>query len=222
MQPFTLRMTRAIDAHLDQTIDSNPLFVGAREGMVTPEIVGRYVANVTRLVSYTDVHLERAADVSKARGLHRLAGWFCDKRAEEEGHVEWGEADKQELVDRFRLAVPSRLLPSTRALIGYIRETIDYDPALYLVYILLAEMGAVRVGPVFLGDLEAHCGIPRSAVSILGNHAELDKEHVVDDVDVIDSLLADRANDRESELFSSLQKSMELVDGMHTDIFQLN
>ena len=219
---ITSRMMGDIERYLDATLDTNPLFVGAKEGTVTPEIIGRYVTNVTHLVAQTQRHLNRAAEASAARGLNRLADWFNEKVHEEAGHDQWGEEDKQELSRRFAVTASPRLLASTRALVGYISETIDYDPNLYLIYMLLAESGAVRVGPVFIRDLELRCGIPHSVVSILGNHAELDREHVQEDLAVIEDLLSDDDGIDDTEVFSTLRKSMELIDGMHADVFRLN
>ena len=68
---------------------------------------------------------------------------------------------------------------------------IDDDPALYLAYILFAEQLVVILGPEWLELLEARCGIPRSSMTVIGNHAELDKEHVESALEEIDDLVGD-------------------------------
>lgn len=222
MESTTSRLTKEIDQYLDTTLQNNKLFVGARHGAVTPDIVSRYLTNITHIVSHTEGHLARAAEVARTRGFDRLATWFLEKIEEETGHDQWGVEDHAELVERFTIQSSPQLLATTRALVGYIRETIDYDPRLYLSYILLAETGAVRVGPVFIQDLEDHCEIPPTVMRVLGNHAELDKEHIEDDLQEIDELLSNSGLVNQDEFFSALRRSMVLFEELHTEIFQLH
>ena len=81
--------------------------------------------------------------------------------------------------------------PSTRALLAFLESTIDEDPALYLAYILFAEYLVVLLGPEWLTLLEERCGIPRSSMTVIGNHVELDKEHVEEALAHIDDLVSD-------------------------------
>lgn len=45
------------------------------------------------------------------------------------------------------------------------------------------------LGPDWLDMLERRCGIPRAAMSVVGNHAELDRDHVRAALDEIDELV---------------------------------
>jgi hypothetical protein len=77
------------------------------------------------------------------------------------------------------------------AMIAFIERVIDEDPALYLAYILFAEYLVVLLGPQWLELLESRCGIPRTSMTVIGNHAELDREHVAEAFEVIDALVGD-------------------------------
>lgn len=63
-------------------------------------------------------------------------------------------------------------------LVRHIEKLIDKDPYLYLPYIYFAEYLCVLYGPKMAKALEENCGyLPRS-MTIIENHAELDKDHV--------------------------------------------
>jgi hypothetical protein len=82
-------------------------------------------------------------------------------------------------------------LQSIRDLVTFLATTIDRDPVLYLSYILFAEYLIVLLGPEWLRMLEERCGIPRSSMTVIGNHIELDREHVEEALDQIDALVSD-------------------------------
>jgi len=73
-------------------------------------------------------------------------------------------------------------VPALYELTDLIERYIRLNPNLYLPYILLAEYFIVLVGPRWLSALETKCRLPSRFISIVGNHVELDKSHVDEDL----------------------------------------
>jgi hypothetical protein len=74
-------------------------------------------------------------------------------------------------------------------MIEYHRSIICDDPKLYLAYILFAEYLIVLGAGEWLALLETRCGIPASSLSAVGNHVELDKDHVTQEMAVLNELV---------------------------------
>lgn len=170
---------------------NNPLLTRAAGGGVTASHVARYLANVHQLVVHTPIHLRRAEAAARARGDEGLARHFREKRGEEVGHDAWAERDLARIAPRLSSAPSRDLVPAMAQLLAFIEGCIDEDPAQYLAYILFAEHTMVLLGPQLLDLLERHCGIPRTSLSIVANHVELDGEHVEEALAHIDELVAD-------------------------------
>lgn len=168
---------------------TNALYVGAATGRLTPEIVGFYLFNVRHLVQHTPLHLERARRRALALGRTDLAEHFSQKLVEEHGHDRWADGDLSLFRERFGSDADGSLAPALLTQLRWIEALIDRDPALYLAYILFAEYLIVLMGPSWLSMVEARCGIPRQMLSVIGNHAELDKDHTDEGLDAIDALV---------------------------------
>lgn len=166
----------------------NPLFVNARNGRLTPREVSVYLANILYLIQHTPVHLKLALQKATERESKPLVSFFKTKLKEEEGHDAWAENDLSSLVGAYDVAHPAELSPTMLSLVQYITDTINTDPTLYLAYIVLAEYFTVLIAPGWLSDLSTRCNIPSDMLSVVKNHAELDKDHVIDDLKIIDSL----------------------------------
>lgn len=170
---------------------SNPLFTKAEDGTLTPACMAHYLANVHYLVRHTPIHLERARKRAIDLQDVALAAHFAHKDEEERGHDAWAARDI-ERVSRTSEIVPRREpTQAMRDYVDFIASVIDEDPALYLSYILFAEYLIVLLGPEWLDLLETRCGIPRSSMTVIANHAELDKDHVEEALDEIDALVGD-------------------------------
>ena len=120
-----------------------------------------------------------------------LALHYQRRLGEEEGHEVWAERDIQRVSGATVRQINSQIVPAMDGLLGYLAETIDKDPTLYLSYILFAEYSTVLLGAPWLALLEENCGIPRSSMSVIGNHVELDREHVQHALDCIDELVGE-------------------------------
>ena len=168
--------------------DERRLYRGAAEGALTRESLALYLSNVHALVRHTPLHLSRAHRRAKEAGRETLVAHFAQKLAEEQGHDAWAEAD---LASVAAAGARTDLLPSMRDWLDGLVSIIDEDPDLYLAYILFAEYLTVLVGAEWLELLESRCGIPTSAMTVVANHVELDREHVDDALHCIDALVAD-------------------------------
>lgn len=169
----------------------NPLFVRAENGTMTPELIASYLANVHQLIIHTPIHLLKARAVAQSRGDAELARHFEHKLAEEAGHDAWAATDRDGLAKKTGARASDAVTPTMGLLLGHIEGLIDADPALYLAYILFAEQLTVLMGGEWLALLESRCGIPKGLMSVVGNHSELDKDHVAEALDQIDALVGD-------------------------------
>ena len=168
----------------------SPLYRAAAQGTFTPAAARRYLASVRYLIGQTVPHLRRARDVACARQARELAEHFSQKLAEEDGHERWAEADLAALRERFG-GDPADVSPPMRALVAYLEWTIDRDPRLYLAYILFAEYLIALRADDWLDLLESRCGIPKSTMTVIAHHAELDRHHAREGIDAIDTLVTD-------------------------------
>jgi pyrroloquinoline quinone (PQQ) biosynthesis protein C len=180
-----------IDRYAVRARRENPLYSKASDGTLSPEMVTRYIANVHRMVARSPADLARARDRSKALGLPHLAEYFDQKRGEEVGHDAWSARDLKRMAKQVEADGLHEVLPAIQSLMNFIERIIDEDPTIYLSYVLFAEYLVVVLGPDWVSQLETRCGIPRTSVTVIGNHIELDKEHVEEALDRIDELVGD-------------------------------
>lgn len=171
----------------------NALYVGAAEGRLTPEMASYYLFNVRHLVRHTPVHLARARERALELGDHALADHWAGKQTEERGHDRWADQDLDRLQDGFRVGAISECSPALLGMIRRNEEVVERDPALYLAYALFTEYLVVLLGPTWLALIEQRCGMPASMFSIIGKHAELDREHTAEGLEAIDALVTDPA-----------------------------
>jgi hypothetical protein len=179
-----------IDAYAARMRTGNPLFRLAAEGLFTREMMVCYLSNVHELVRHTPIHLVRAKARARATDQRALAEHYARKLGEEVGHDAWARDD----LTHFEQPAPApspTAGPAMQSWLGFIERIIDEDPTLYLGYILFAEYLIVLLGPEWLALLESRCGISRSAMTVIGNHIELDQGHVDHAMDEIDALVGD-------------------------------
>jgi hypothetical protein len=116
---------------------------------------------------------------------------YEEKRVEELGHEKWADGDIANLTDGVLSPARADVVPAVHELVRFLTETIDEDPPLYLSYILFVEYLTVLLGPEWLLLLEQRCGIPRSSMTVIGNHVEADQGHVEEALDRIDALVGE-------------------------------
>jgi hypothetical protein len=93
---------------------------------------------------------------------------------------------------------------------NYIISIIHEDPRLYLSYMAFVEAFTVMASPSLLSDLEIKNGTPRSQMSSIANHGELDREHVVEDYETIARFAGDA--ELTEPLLEVVRRSASLVD----------
>lgn len=192
----------------------NPLFLKAAAGELGPIHVAGYLADIHQLVRHTPRHLRRARDVAKRRADTKLVTHFERRLTEEDGHDLWAERDLSRLA--HQRPAPADVSEGMRALLLFLERVIDEDPALYLAYILFAEYLTVLVGPAWVELLEARCGIPRAAMSVVTNHADLDRDHVASSLEEIDELVGDPS--KLPRLRSVLDETFMLFDAFCREV----
>ncbi len=181
-------LKREIESYSASLRANNEMFARAAAGTLTRAQVARYIANIHFLVKGTPPCLARARDRAMQRGMADLARHFDRKLHEETGHHLWAEQDLTRLGDEVDADLAERAVPALRDLFAYLTAAIDRDPMLYLYYTVLAEYMTVLVGGDWIEMVEQRCGIPREALSVIGNHVELDREHAVDGLSEVDAL----------------------------------
>jgi hypothetical protein len=167
----------------------NPLFSKAADGTFTPTCMVTYLTNLKHLLAHTGPFLTQARKLALASRDERLASHYEHKMVEEIGHETWADRDIERISTGSLITASATTLPSLHTLLTFLRRTIDEDPALYLSYILFVEYITVLLGPAWLSLLEERCGIPRSSMTVIGNHVEADREHVEEALDQIDLLV---------------------------------
>lgn len=166
----------------------NPLFVLARNGRLTRRMVTAYIANVTYMIRLTIRHLEKARDSAVAAGDERLAAHFAHKILEERGHDKWGDSDLEALGAG---SMGGLIQPAVVELGEYIDEMVVSDATLYLTYLAFTEYVTALLGPELLDLIEQRCGTPRSSMTVVHNHVELDQDHAEEGFGEIDDLVGD-------------------------------
>ncbi|MFW6086438.1 MAG: hypothetical protein ACODAG_04475 [Myxococcota bacterium] len=208
-----------IEAYVQEARATNPLYHRILDGSLEREKVGRYLVNVLHLLRHTPPYLERARQRARERGQRELADYFDQKLDEEVGHDQWAVSDIHHFTTVLNVRCRDVVMPSLASMLAYLGDVIDEDPTLYLAYILFAEYVTVLEGPALLELLEERCGIPQQCMSAIGNHVELDKEHVEEGLDAIDGLVGDPAY--LSPMRRVLRQSIQYFDGFLAEVAEL-
>lgn len=168
-----------VEAYRDYLLTDDPFLSAVSQGKATPLLLKHFIENVRYLVEHTPKHLLRATKLADKQGNPALAEFFRHKLDEEAGHDKWAEDDLKIVEAMSAEPLPDVSIdPKMESLLEHIEATIDSDPTCYLAYILFTEYLAVLVGPELTRGLEEKCGFPKKSLTVIENHAELDKEHV--------------------------------------------
>lgn len=172
-------LTKQIESFFRDLKTHNPFYKSVFSGTVEKEQIVQMLRDLTFLTANTPKHLKAASAEAKRRKDKNLANYFAAKAGDEDGHDKWGENDVKSLTGSSgEEPVDASVSSGMRLLVRGNREMIGQDPFKYFVYILFAEYFTVHGAPEFLKAVKASCGIPEEYMSIIANHAELDKLHV--------------------------------------------
>lgn len=180
-----------VEAYATRMPRTNPLYARAADGTLTARHLTHYLASLHYLLACSPLTLAAACRQATARGDAALAEHFAQKLGEETGHDEWAHDDFVRM--RAQASTAAKLEPcgAMRDLVAFIDDLVARDPRHYLAYALFAEYLIVLLGPDWLDLLERRCGIPRSAMTAIDRHAELDRDHAEEALDLIDSFVPD-------------------------------
>ena len=170
------------------------MFHMAQSGTLDSAMVTRYIANVTYMISASPQATCAALAIARAASVTSLfAAHFEHKLQEEVGHVVWGESDLESLVQMVAAPSNTTATPSIEALADFLTKTIATDPALYLGYLAFTEYVTVLLGPELLSLIDERCGVPRTSMTVIDNHIELDRDHAEEGFGLIDDSSGTRA-----------------------------
>ncbi len=208
-------LTQQIESFAEHTRTNNLFFTQVTEGKLTPDQLARFLYTAYYLVLHTPIHLHLAKDQAEQRGNVALTNFFDSKIKEEFAHQVWAVQDLTALMKEYGIKELPEPVPAVKELASFITDTSRKDPALYLPYILLAEYFTVLVGPYWTNKLTEKCHIPANLVSIIGNHVELDKDHVKHDLAELRELLQSDTQVNYGEVLSA---SMVLYDRIYHEL----
>jgi len=172
-------MKARVETYWSHLKANEPYNKAIMEGRATQSMVTHFLVNIHYLIQHTPIHLDLAIREADKRKLTKLKAFFQNKKREEVGHDKWAENDLAIINQKHILQSQGNSIdPSMKQLIAHIETIITTDPYLYLSYIFFAEYLCVICGPETTEGLEKKCGFPPKSMTVVENHAELDKDHV--------------------------------------------
>lgn len=170
----------------------NLLFATTQAGTISPDMIRRYLASLRFMIMQTPVLLTKAIRRARELGNEELAKHFEHKITEEVGHEVWADNDLRSL-EAARSARTPDVTQAARDFAAYLERRIQEDPLYWLPYAAFAEYITAIKGPEWLELLETRCGIPKTSMTAVGNHIELDREHAEENFAVVDDFVLDPA-----------------------------
>lgn len=208
-------MRKSVEAYWDYIQTQDEYNLSILDGTLTPEMLSHFLVNIHILVQHTPIHLRLAEKIAGERGLTELKDYFALKFVEESGHDKWAEDDIARLKKQKKDVATSETADSSmKALLNNIEGLIRKDPYLYLPYIFFAEYLTVLYGPKMNKALIEKCGYLPKSMTVVENHAELDKEHVNEWEEVIEDIVDEKVY-REPFL-----KALESTTKLHREFFE--
>lgn len=203
---IALNIKNKIEDFAGHMIESNALFLNAKSGSFTKETMSKYLKNIHYLVQQTVPNLQLALKLSKEKNKdEKLVHFFREKIDEEMGHDKWAEEDLKNFPESDHF-----ISSEMKELLEYIKDRIEKDPTNYLPYIMLTEYFTVLTAEEWIKNLENNCHISREHLSVIDKHQELDKEHIKDDINIMNELFHGISFDEaEKELMETLKGSMK-------------
>jgi hypothetical protein len=142
---------------------------------------------------YTPLHLKAASKRAQTLGLIEVAQFMEEKYNDEYGHQNWVKDDLKKLdaiPENFQNYYANSILTSgIQDLISYVDSLANTKPLSYMAYVTFLEYFTVLAAPEFLEYVEKYCKIPRTSLSVVVKHGELDKIHVEDNLIAISKFI---------------------------------
>lgn len=173
----------------DNFLITNIFIKKAKTGKLNIEHIARYLKNILYMIELTPIHLKAAGLISREQGSLDIAKFMDEKYNEEFGHDLWVRADINKVETNLENQNHNTLTNSIIKLEQFV-ETLAYNDQLgYIAYITFLEYFTVLAAPPLLDYVENKCGIPKSMLTVVTKHGELDKIHVEDDLKAIDTFI---------------------------------
>jgi hypothetical protein len=212
-------LKQEIDEYAERLRNSNALLQMAKSGLIQRRTALTFLWNIRYVLREAPYQLQLARQVASERGQTELAAFYREKISEECGHDRWAEDDLLTLDPEVDIANSAAPLGPLTELTAFLKTATEQEPAQFLVYLLFAEYFTVKLGPEWVTLLETQCAIPASAMTSIARHAELDKDHVEADVEIIERLLPASAG--VSELQATLRYSMDCWERFYDELAKL-
>jgi hypothetical protein len=210
-------LKRDIEQYAARLERAHPLMQKARSGTLPAAALAAYISNLLFSIRHNYPHLDLARRRAAELGQGAVAAYYAQKFAEEYGHDQWAEQDLDRLSADFDVprSAPSESLAE---LMDYLNGVIERDPRCYLAHTLFIEYLTVLAGPGFLNAVEAGCGIPRSHLSVIARHVELDQHHVAEALAEMETLTS---GVDETALLETLHQSMRCFESFCDEISRI-
>lgn len=212
---FSQRFQSEIDGFADALRRDNPLLTATRAGRVGPNAIAAYIATLGYLLRHNIPTLAMAREYALMAGKRELANYFDKKVTEERGHYRWAEHDLVELG-----SAPARpqteLVADPKAFVDDLRDALAENPTAFLSYVVCAEYVTVILGAEWVELLESRCNIPRTSVSAVDKHVELDKHHADEGIRMLDVLV--QSDEDQAAMHKTLRRFMDFIESLTTQV----
>ncbi len=200
---------REIEVFTQHFFDKNPFACKAKQGELTKNHIARYLKNILYSIEFTPIHLKAASSRSRELGLNNIAQFMDDKYIEEFGHDKWVKSDLSKLGVNSEIQNNNELTQGMVELMKFVESLVYGETLYYIAYITFVEYFTVLAAPELLDCIENKCEIPRSSLTVVANHGELDKIHIEDDLKAIAKFVD--SPEKSSEFIKVIRKTAELV-----------
>jgi pyrroloquinoline quinone (PQQ) biosynthesis protein C len=216
---FQQKIKLEIENVTSDIMQNNEFIQYARKGQLTKNQIIRYLKNIDYSISYTPIHLKAASYKAQEQGLFHIAKFMEGKYNDEFGHDSWVKQDIQSLganlEDNQTETIKITLTKNIQNLIFYVESLATSKPLNYMAYITFLEYFTVLAAPEFLACVEKKCGIPKSSLSVIVKHGELDKIHAEDNLCAISKFID--TSEKNSEFLKVIHMSASILNRHFTE-----
>jgi pyrroloquinoline quinone (PQQ) biosynthesis protein C len=191
-------------------LEKNPFIIKARSGKLSKAQITRYLKTILYSIEFTPIHLKAASLRANELGLVEIAKFMDEKYLEEFGHDRWVRADLRKLGANANSNTDIELTQGIIDLIKFVETLVYGNPLYYIAYITFLEYFTVLVAPELLDCIVNKCGISRTALTVITNHGELDKNHVEDDFKALEIFVD--GPEKSSQFIQIIHKTAQILD----------
>lgn len=199
---------------------SNTFFRKVKAGKISKREVGIYVYNIWEVIKLTPVHMRKSIESSDNSGMTLVKEFFEERYPEEQNHHLWAENDLNQLNFTEDKKKELFITQGIKRLIPLLDLMSEKNPVGYIAYNFLVEYLTVLSAPNLIRDLEEKCNISKNQLSVLGNHVETDKNHILEDLKVLSNIFS--TYPEKCQFMPEIRKCMGFLDFNFEEIAQGN